>query len=156
MDTKLKNLRIRQLDKALRATRSAAPRTPPADGWVRAIREALGMTTTHLARRLGTSRQAISELERREVRGTVTLDALRRAADALECDLVYALVPRTDLRAMREHQAKRHAERELGRVAHSMRLEAQYVAPAEHRQQVAERADELLRSWSRRVWDERE
>jgi predicted DNA-binding mobile mystery protein A len=121
---------------------------------MRAIREALGMTAPQLARRLGTTRQAIGDLERREVLGTVTLGALRRAADALDCDVVYALVPRTDLRAMRTRQARRQAERQLGSVAHSMRLEAQDVAAGEHRQQVAERTDGLLRTWSRTVWDD--
>jgi predicted DNA-binding mobile mystery protein A len=112
------------------------------------------MSASQLATRLGTTRQAVSDLERRESRGTVTLGALKRAADALDCDVVYALVPRTSLSAMRERQARRRAERELGRIAHSMGLEAQYVIPAEHRQQVAERANGLLRNWSRRMWDE--
>lgn len=112
------------------------------------------MTAPQLARRLGTTRQAVSALERREVLGTVSLEALRRAAAALDCELVYAVVPRTDLRAMRELQARRYAERQLNRVAHSMRLESQTVDPSEHRRQVAERTDELLRTWSRALWDE--
>jgi len=112
------------------------------------------MTAPQLAKRLGKTRQAVSDLERREVLGTVSLEALRRAAAALDCDVVYAVVPRTGLRAMRELQARRYAERQLSRVAHSMRLEYQDVAPSEHRRQVAERANDLLRTWSRKVWDD--
>jgi len=156
MDTTLKNIRNRQLDAALQALRESTPSVPPRDGWLRTIRNALGMTATQLARRLGTTRQAVSDLERREVLGTVTLGALKRAAEALDCDVVYALVPRTNLRVMRERQAQRQAERQMAPIAHSMGLEAQYVPPEEHRQQVAERADELLRSWSRRLWDDAE
>lgn len=154
METRLKNLRLRQLDARLSAVRRCVPADPPRHGWTRTIRKALGMTTPQLAKRLGTSRQAVADLERREVLGTVTLGALRRAADALDCDVVYAVVPRTALREMRKRQARQRAERQLGSVAHSMRLEAQGVSAGEHRRQVDERADGLLRTWSRALWDD--
>jgi len=154
MDRKLKDIRLRQLDSRLRAWRRLPPAEPPRHGWIRAIRQALGMTTPQLARRVGATRQAVVDLERREVLGTATLGALRRAAEALDCEVVYAVVPRTALREMRKRQARRQAERQLGNVAHSMRLEAQDVAAGEHRQQVAERADSLLRTWSRALWDD--
>jgi predicted DNA-binding mobile mystery protein A len=112
------------------------------------------MTTPQLARKLGATRQAVVDLERREARGAVTLGALRRAADALDCEVVYALVPRTTLREARAHQAQRQAEQQLRGVAHSMSLEAQGVAAAEHRRQVTERADSLVRTWSRALWDD--
>ena len=154
MDTKLKNIRLRQLDSKLSAARRCAPADPPRHGWIRAIREALGMTSPQLAKRLGATRQGVADLERREVLGTVTLGALRRAADALDCNVVYAVVPRASLREMRKHQAQQRAARQLGSVAHSMRLEAQDVSSGEHRQQAAERADGLLRTWSRALWDD--
>jgi len=154
MDTKLKNVRLRQLDARLRALRRSTPAEPPRPGWIRAIREALGMTSPQLAKRLGATRQGVADLERREVLGAVTLGALRRAADALDCDVVYAVVPRASLREMRKRQAHQRAARQLGSVAHSMRLEAQGVSAGEHRRQVAERADGLLRTWSRALWDD--
>ena len=154
MDRKLENLRLRQLDARLRPWRRLSPAGPPRHGWVRAVRQALGMTTPQLARRLGATRQAVVDLERREVLGAVTLGALTRAADALHCEVVYALVPRTTLREARARQAQRQAERQLGGVAHSMRLEAQGVSATEHRRQVAERADGLVRAWSRALWND--
>ena len=156
MDTKLQNLRLRQLDARLRPWRRLSPTAPPRHGWVRAVRQALGMTTPQLARRLGATRQAVVDLERREARGAVTLSALRRAAEALDCEVVYALVPRTTLREARARQAQRQAEQQLRGVAHTMRLEAQGVSTAEHRRQVAERTDGLLRTWSRALWDDAE
>jgi predicted DNA-binding mobile mystery protein A len=70
---------------------------PPTSGWLRAIREALGMTGVQLAKRLRISPQSAEALEKSEATGTVQLNTLRRAAEALDCRLVYALVPKTSL-----------------------------------------------------------
>ena len=112
------------------------------------------MSGPQLGRRLGWTRQAVRDLERREVDGAVTLSALAQVARAMDADLVYALVPRTGLEEARRARAREVAEREVGRVAHSMRLEAQGVSKKEYRRQVAEREEELLRTWSRRIWDD--
>lgn len=153
MDTGLKNLRLRQMDDKLQQFRGLAELERPNRGWVRAIRMALGMTASQLSARLGISQQAVGDLERREVDGSVTLATLSKAADALSCDVVYALVPREGLEATLRNQARIRAAYTLDRVAHSMRLEAQAVAPDEHRHQVKETAEELVRSWSRSIWD---
>jgi predicted DNA-binding mobile mystery protein A len=84
-------------------------RRPP-KGWVRAIRDGLGMTSTELAVRLGVSQSTVSELEHSEMRDTAKLGSLRRAADALDCELVYILVPRTSLADTVRAQARRKAE----------------------------------------------
>jgi predicted DNA-binding mobile mystery protein A len=126
----------------------------PKRGWIRAIRQALGMSGGQLGRRLGLTRQGVEDLERREAARSVTLAALAEAARALDAELVYAIVPRTSLEEARRARARAVAERELGRVAHSMRLEAQGVSKAEHNRQVTELQNELLRAWSRRIWDE--
>src|SRR5712691_2747201 len=84
---------IRHLDKRFAALRPLAKISRPAKGWLRAVRDALGMTTAQFGRRLGVSQPRIVELEQSEVSGTVTLNTLQRAAEALGCRLVYALVP---------------------------------------------------------------
>ena len=66
----------------------------PPHGWARAIREALGMSAAALAARMGTTAGAVTRLEQSEAGDRIRLDTLHRAADALECDLVYLLVPR--------------------------------------------------------------
>ena len=71
----------------------------PRSGWVRAVRDALGMTTRQMGQRLGVSAAAVSQLEKSERQGTIQLDTLRRAADALDCSLFYVLVPRNSLEA---------------------------------------------------------
>ena len=65
----------------------------PEQGWARAIREALGMTKAQLARRMGVSVSTVAELERSEVRETITLASLHRVAKGLDCRVVYAIVP---------------------------------------------------------------
>ena len=82
--------------------------TPPR-GWIRAIRDSLGMSGTELAARMGVGQSTVSGLEHSEVQGTIRLDTLRRAADSLGCDLVYYLSPRTTLEATVRQQARRKA-----------------------------------------------
>lgn len=86
------------------------------------------MSQVELARRMGVSQQAISQLERREADGSATLNALEEAADGLDCEFVYALVPRRSITATLEARALRLATRMTGSVRHSMRLEDQEPA----------------------------
>ena len=79
---------IRHLDKRFASLRPLAKNARPPKGWLRAIRDALGMTTAQLARRLGVSQPRIIELEQSEISGGVTLNTLQRAAEALGCRLV--------------------------------------------------------------------
>jgi predicted DNA-binding mobile mystery protein A len=106
-------------DPGLRALR------PPRSGWIRAIRSALGMSAAQLGRRLNMTRQGVTDLEKREAAQTVSLASLRKVADALECDLVMALVPRDSLENAVRQRARRKALEERNRLVHTMRLERQ-------------------------------
>jgi predicted DNA-binding mobile mystery protein A len=105
-------------------------RAPP-KGWVRAMRDALCMTGVQFARRLGIRPQSVEALEISEESGTIKLETLRRAAEALDCSLVYALVPNHSLEGAVRARARKIALRDLGRVAHTMRLEAQDTGDAD-------------------------
>jgi predicted DNA-binding mobile mystery protein A len=104
----------RRLDAELghEAVRALADR--PDQGRMREMRDALGMTTRQLALRMGVSQSAVSQLERSEIADGIRLESLRRAAEALECDLVYALVPRTTLERTMRDRARVLARRDLG------------------------------------------
>jgi predicted DNA-binding mobile mystery protein A len=104
---------------------SAGDFARPAGGWLRAIREALGMPQAELARRMHVADTTIGKLEAGELAGTAQLDSLERAADALGCDLVYALVPRVPLELRVEEQARTKAIASLAAVEHTMLLEDQ-------------------------------
>lgn len=132
----------------LREHRSATAR--PAGGWVRAIRSALGMSTSDLARRLGVTPVAVRKLENSEQAGTVRLDTLARAADAMGCDLVYAFVPRTTLEGFVDQRARSVAEAEIHRVDTTMALEDQRTSEPERARLREERAQALRNS--RDLW----
>lgn len=141
--------RLPRLRKAAEELRAQAPRT--GTGWVKAIRSALGISERAFAKRLGGSQGSVQELERNEQSGAVTLESLRRAAHALEADLVYALVPRKPLRAMISARARAIAEERLGAVAHSMAMEGQSLSAQQFKRQVGELADVLERK-PRELW----
>ena len=141
----------RQLDESLGVVRSV-PR--PSVGWVRTIRQALGMTQKQLAARLDVTRRAVSGLESDEIAGRVTLDRLRRVADALGCELQYHLVPRVSLEDTIARQASQRAASKLARVHVSQTLEASPVASTTHAHQLKELADEMRMQRASDLWDE--
>jgi predicted DNA-binding mobile mystery protein A len=126
----------------------------PPRGWIRAIREAIGMTTAQLAKRLGVHQPRISELERGEATGNITVKSLDRAAEALGCRLVYVFVPKEPLTDTMRKRASAVAERQLAAVEHTMRLEAQGVNDTEQHKQAHQRLVEQLLRRPARLWDE--
>lgn len=141
-----------QLDARLNPATPVGQIDPPARGWIFAIRTALGMSQTQLARRLGLSREAVSKWEAREAAGNVTVSTLRQAADALGCDLVIAFIPREGLQRTVERQAMRRATEERNRIVHTMRLEGQDAGVSHALPQ-----DAIVRDWltqrSKEIWD---
>ncbi|MEX2528288.1 MAG: mobile mystery protein A [Gemmatimonadota bacterium] len=122
----IKELSRRQLDARLDQLRSVRTALhPPKKGWVAALRTALGMSQATLAKRMKVSQQAVSQMERREAAGDITLNALEEAAEALGGHLLYAIVPSQSLEEMLETRALRIARDMTGGVRHTMRLEDQ-------------------------------
>jgi predicted DNA-binding mobile mystery protein A len=147
------HLARKNLDRRLVALR-AEPLIAPPSGWIKAIREALGMTAAQLARRMGVVQSRVSTLEKAEIHGTPSLKTLRQAAEAMDCVLVYAIVPRTSLDQIVRNQAAKKADVELARHHHTMRLENQAM---DQRDLAAERerlVADMLAGSLRRVWDE--
>jgi predicted DNA-binding mobile mystery protein A len=123
----------------------------PVRGWIRAIREGLGMSSAQLAKRLGVKQPSVVALEQSEAKGTIELQTLRRVAEALGCTLVYALVAKRPLERMVQDRARALARKGLAPVAHSMQLEDQRVSAQESEAQL----DELTRGMNlRRLWDD--
>ena len=116
-----------RLDARLAVIKPLERFTVPPKGWIRAIRDAIGMSGPQLARRLGMTAQGLVSVERSEAQGRIQLNTLRRAAEAMDCVLVYALVPETSLEQMVEHRARELALQALSRVSHSMALEDQHI-----------------------------
>jgi predicted DNA-binding mobile mystery protein A len=141
-----------QLDRKLPGLREAVSQlrgAKPAGGWIRGVRRALGLSTVALGRRLGLAQQSIVQLEANEKTETITLSSLRRVASALDAELVYAIVPRTNLRETITKQAIKIAAERISPVAQSMKLESQGLTDKE----LQERIEELARELERRPRD---
>lgn len=143
----------KHLDRRLQGLPGDAFTRPPR-GWVRAIRDALNMTTRQLAARMGLSQSTITALEKGEVNETVSLATLKQAAEALDCRLVYALVPNASLEETVRRRARLVADMQLARGNHTMRLENQALLAEDLASERERLVDTLVRDGSRRLWDE--
>lgn len=140
------------IDARLRDREISALAERPPRGWIRAIRDALGMTSRQLAGRLNISQPAVAQLERSEANGAIKLDTLRRVADALECDLIYVLVPRASLDEIVQTRARVVARRDIATVNRTMRLEEQGLTIEQLERRVDDYAAKLIVAG--RLWDE--
>ena len=126
MRPEFKRLRVKQIDRALEPFAAAKDSLRPQKGWLRAVREATGITLRQMATRLRKTPTLAAKLEKSEYR--ITLGSLRGAADALGCQLVYALVPKTgSIQELAEERARTKAAENVRAVEHSMALEDQAV-----------------------------
>lgn len=124
MNREFRHLRLSQLDRGLSGARNLPPR--PSGGWIASIREALGLSLADIGRRLHTPRQTVQKFERAEATDRITLGTLRRVADAMGCDLIYALVPKSGSFAeLAEQPTRERAARDVKSVVHTMALEDQ-------------------------------
>ena len=127
------------IEKKLTAWMKLAHEQQPRAGWIKAIRGALGMTTSQLAERMDIDQPSVVRLEAREARGAVTLETLEKAARAMNCKLVYAIVPDENYLSLEEILNKRAegvAKELLKKVSHSMSLEDQGVGFEDKRNQL--------------------
>lgn len=149
----LDKLRIRQLDEALSSFEPVKARPLPLGGWLKTVREALGMSIRELAARTSMSKTAVANAENTEANGTIQMNTLATLADGLECDLVYALVPRGSLTSVLEGQARKRAIQLIRRASESMELEDQSVSESETAAQFEELVQRLLEERPRGFWN---
>ena len=146
----------RSLDEKLRAVFGLRALIPPKAGWIKAIRESLGMTTAQMAERMGIHQSGVTMLEQREVQGTVTLETLRKAAQALNCEVVYVLLPKESLEKTVDEQARRAAQQILKRTLHTMKLESQESEQALDQLHEDELAQQLKDTLAKNLWSPHE
>lgn len=148
-----RRLRIRHLDETLGSARNVLRHTgAPRDGWIREIRQALGMTTGQLAKRMGIPQPNVVALENREKEGRITLTSLKKAANALDCEVAYFLVPRKGLEVTLRAQLRTLVQRRLSSVAHTMALENQSVSDEHLRRSLNESVEDLMMRPPRDLW----
>ncbi len=148
-----KALARKHLENRLASLRERPELARPPRGWIRALRDAYGMTTRQLAARMGKSQSVIVEMEKGEARDSLTLATLRQAAEALDCTLVYALVPNAPIEEQVRKRARALAAQRLSRASHSMSLEDQGLDARTQEQERDRLVDDLLRGPAARLWD---
>jgi len=149
----INTLRRRQLDRGL-ADLSLPPK--PSKGWIVEVRNILGMSAAQLGHRLGIRQSTVAKLEQSERDGTITLNSLGRLAGAMNCRLVYAIVPETTYSQILDSQAKLRAEKVIGIVQASMALEGQSNTADVLESEVEVLSGELVRTLSREIWNTNE
>lgn len=142
----------KQLDKRLNILQNVDVLARPPRGWIKAIREALGMTSAQLSNRLGVSQPRVLGIEKAEASGSITLESLERAARALDCRLVYAIVPRKPLELLVEDRARTLAKKRLRATSHSMALEDQRVDEADEQDHLERIVQKLLDQPGSALW----
>lgn len=150
---KKKKLIREQLDATLRRFKPLRATNPPLKGWVRAIRDSLGMSARQLAHRLGIAQQAVARIEKDELPGSVTIKTMRRVAECLDCEFVYGFVPLSSLDATLRQQARRVAAGRLAQANQTMALEDQALSPEENTTILDEMTDELVETLPSNLWD---
>ncbi len=121
------SLTIAQANRRLKAIRKIIPDTKVRPGWIRYIRNSLGMTLKQLAERTKLSLPSIAQAERSEAAGRISIATLKKMANAMECEFVYAFVSKTDLEEVMKHAAREKAKRTLASADVHMTLEDQRV-----------------------------
>lgn len=153
MGSKTARLRRNQLDRFFSEQKSVLLGKSPKYGWVKEVRQALGMTMQDLGARLGVIKQRIERIEKDEVSGKLTLHTLQETAEALNCEFVYFFVPKGGgLQKNLEDQARRTAREIVRSTEYTMQLEAQDTSRQSQQELVEDITQELLNKEDRRIW----
>lgn len=154
----MKNLKqqllIEQMDKKIKTLRSLEGITVPKKGWLNSIRKTLKMSLRQLAQRMKISPQSVNELERREALGSITLNTLKEAANAMDMKLVYGLIPKEEsLEKIIEKRAKKLAMEIVARTSNSMRLEDQENSKKRIEKAIKIKTEEIKKAMPKYLWD---
>ncbi len=149
-----KSLQIQQLNGKMLAFASLQKLAPPPTGWIKAIRNAIGMSMLQLGNRLSITKQSVQDMESREKDGSISIKALREAAKALDMQLVYGFVPNDgSLEALIDRKAKELATQIVMRTNNSMKLEDQQNSKQRIEKAIQERAFAIKTEMPKTLWD---
>ena len=148
-----KKLVREQVEKSLSQLNSLRNLKTPPYGWIRSIREALGMSGRQLAKRLGVTKQSVSRLEKDEVVGSITIKTLRNVAESLDCVFVYGFVPKTSLKNTVRKRAEEISRERIARVNQTMALEKQKIRDENLKSLILEDVERIMDEMPRNLWD---
>ncbi|OWP83897.1 XRE family transcriptional regulator [Flavobacterium davisii] len=153
MKEKKRLLLIEQLDTKIQCFNTIDSTISPSTGWIKSIRTALKMSLRQLGNRMKISPQSISEMEKREASGTITLNTLKELAYALDMRLVYGFVPNSgSIEQMIEKRALEIAKEIVGRTHITMTLEDQQNSDERIQKAIKQEADEIKYEMPKYLW----
>ena len=155
MNAKQTKIAREQLDRIMYKLGSAKSVSVPRKGWVRAIRDSLGMTGRQLAARLGVNQQRVARIEKDEVLGKVTLATMHEAAEAMDCLFIYGIVAKDNLDLIVKQQAAKVAHKRMSRSNQLMRLEKQELDAEEKNRATETLIEDIVDKMPRSLWDQR-
>lgn len=142
------------LDKVFDKLRSVIYVKRPTNGWIKTIRESLGMSVSQLAKRVGVGSSRIYKIENDEIDNKLTLNTLENIARALNCELFYVLVPEKPLQTILEEQVKKKVAKESKSVIHSMFLEGQNLDTEDQKEFIKIQSEDLLHNKMNKIWED--
>lgn len=125
----------------------------PKQGWIKTIREALGLTTTQLGQKAGMDQSRVSRLEKAEKTGDLKLSSLQKIAAGLNMKFVYGFVPEGTLEEMVHAQAKRVALKRLEMLDNTMRLENQALSDEDRKKAMGDMIEKILVDNPKDFWE---
>lgn len=154
MKRKNKKLIITQIDRRLQTLQPLRDMEYPKEGWIVLIRKTLNMPLRQLGERLSVTPQGVAKIEKNEAEGSITLNSLREAGDALNMKLVYGFVSKDgSLEKMIEKRAAELAHKIVMRTSATMKLEDQENSDQRIREAIADMTEELKREMPKSLWD---
>lgn len=145
---------IQYREKLNQATLKFRGFTLPPEGWIRTARKALGMSAAQLARRLGKTRALVSNTEKAELNGGVTLRTMQSMAEAVNCRFIYAFVPKENAEALIKRRAREKAKRHVMKAAGHMALEQQTLSQNQIESEIERLTEEILRERPGDLWND--
>lgn len=121
------NITINQIEKRLKGLRRALADAQVSPGWIYYMRHALNLTLDKLAKRANLSKSTVQHIEKREKEGRITIETLNKIAQAMDCELIYAIVPNKKLNTFLFEKAYKRAEKIIKNADCHMALEDQKV-----------------------------
>lgn len=147
-------LQRKQLDEKLHVYSVLQNVNMPIAGWVKAIRTTLGMSLEQLGHKLGVTKQSVQSLEKREKEGNITINSLKEAAQAMDMQFVYALLPKDgSLEKLIERKAEILAKEIVMRTTQTMALEDQENAKKRIIEAIEERKRDIIENNPKMIWD---
>jgi predicted DNA-binding mobile mystery protein A len=154
MATLRKNLIIKQLDELIQSYTSGKQQVKLPTGWIKSTRLAMGMSLRQLANRIGISASALSNFEKREQAEAITLATMKKAAHAMDMELVYYFKPKSgSIINTINQQAKKKAQEILIQSNQTMRLEDQETDPASQQLELERLTRDLTDKMPTTLWD---